>query len=182
MPVIPNEVVWNEELTTLVTFACLESLPPGLTLNALTGRIRGSPTSPSDEMVYTVRATNANGYSDAKVAITIQYASPKDLAYSAPDTVFIVGQKYTNLPQSRGGIITQYSIAPPLPAGLTFNTEWGVVLGTPTELAQRRDYEITGRNNGGRSIVKVTLACFHCTHSVSAWSKHSNWQHGRLVA
>ncbi|CAB4555549.1 unannotated protein [freshwater metagenome] len=54
-----------------------------------------------------------------------------------------------------GGAVTSYSIAPALPAGLSFSTVTGLISGTPTALSTARNYTVTARrvdaNNGASS-------------------------------
>jgi hypothetical protein len=61
------------------------ALPSGLTLNATTGAVTGTPALAGDYH-YTVRATNVSGNSDQAASLTIAPSTTGQLAYSAPPT------------------------------------------------------------------------------------------------
>ncbi|MDI1313050.1 putative Ig domain-containing protein, partial [Prosthecobacter sp.] len=107
------------------------SLPSGLTLNASTGLISGTPTS-SSTFTFTLRATDNLGYYGTQAytvkpcsAITL---SPSTLASS------IVNSAYSQTVSASGGTspyVFEVSSGA-LPAGLTLNTSTGVISGQPT--------------------------------------------------
>lgn len=51
-----------------------------------------------------------------------------------------------------------YSISPALPAGLTLNTQTGVISGTPTSVTAATDYTITATNASGSSQAVLNIA------------------------
>jgi hypothetical protein len=53
--------------------------------------------------------------------------------------------------------ISNYSISPALPAGLSFNTATGQISGTPTALSPSTTYTVTASNGGGTSTATFTL-------------------------
>ena len=72
---------------------------------------------------------------------------PLDLAYA--DIGVLVGQSADDVPSSSGGNIADYSISPPLPAGLQLNPASGVIDGAPTVAASAAIYTVTGINAAG---------------------------------
>ena len=50
-----------------------------------------------------------------------------------------------------------WSIAPPLPAGISFNTGNGSISGTPSSVSPQQSYVVTGANTGGSTQVTITL-------------------------
>ena len=72
---------------------------------------------------------------------------PLDLAYA--DIGVLVGQTADDVPSSSGGNIADYSISPPLPAGLRLNPASGVIEGAPTVAAGPAIYTVTGINAAG---------------------------------
>ncbi|MCX6964698.1 MAG: putative Ig domain-containing protein [Verrucomicrobia bacterium] len=108
------------------------SLPVGLSLNATTGIISGTPTT-AGNTTTTIVVTGANGAS-AERAYTIRIDG-YDLQLTAP--ALISGQANKPLAQlfleATGGLEPYiYSVAPSLPAGLTLNSTTGDISGTPT--------------------------------------------------
>ncbi|MBD3583781.1 putative Ig domain-containing protein, partial [Flavobacterium selenitireducens] len=57
---------------TGITFSISPSLPAGLSFDAATGMISGTPTDESPETVYTVTATNSGGSVTFEVTITVE--------------------------------------------------------------------------------------------------------------
>ncbi len=65
---------------TGITFSVSPALPTGLSLNASTGAITGTPTTPTASAVYVVTATNSGGSTtcDVTIAITDVFAWDND--------------------------------------------------------------------------------------------------------
>lgn len=82
-------------------------------------------------------------------------SAPSALSYSSPQTLTIGSA--ANLVPSVTGTPTSYSIAPPLPAGLSLNSSTGVVSGTPTSTAAQATYTITASNSGGSTTFALDL-------------------------
>jgi hypothetical protein len=90
-------------------------LPAGLALDARTCGISGTPTTVTNDTVYTITGSNAAGSASSRVEIEVKAhpIAPENLSYREADVIFGY-----NEPQPTGGEITQYSVSPPLPAGL----------------------------------------------------------------
>ena len=122
--------------TPAVTWAItVGSLPAGLTLNAATGAITGTPTGPSGMSNFTVQATDSGTpQQTATKALTINInpvlaISTTSLASGTVNTL------YSQTLQTNGGGIAPitWSITlGSLPPGLTLNASTGVISGTPT--------------------------------------------------
>ena len=133
------------------------SLPAGLTIDPTTGVISGTPTAASSQTSYTVTGTNSSGTVTATVVITVNVAPPSSLSYTTPN-VYTVGTTISALnPTSTGGAITQFTIAPSLPAGLTINPTTGVISGTPTSVSSQTSYTVTGTNASGTVTATVVI-------------------------
>jgi len=110
------------------------NLPSGLTLNASTGAISGTPTSLGASN-FTVRVTDSQSPADkADQALSIT-VNPADLAIataSLPDGK--AGVLYSQTLHATGGVTPyKWSVsAGSLPAGLSINQSTGVISGTPT--------------------------------------------------
>jgi hypothetical protein len=135
------------------------ALPAGLSLDASTGRISGTPTAQTAAATYTVTASNAIGSTNAGVNITVTVPPPLTLSYTTPVS-YVTGTAITPLsPTSTGGPITTYGVSPALPAGLSLHAGTGVLSGTPTAVAAAADYTITGSNVSGsaQAVVNITV-------------------------
>ena len=142
---------------TITQYTIGPSLPAGLTIDPTTGVISGTPTAASSQTTYTVTGTNAGGTVTATVVITVNVQPPVSLSYTTPN-VYTVGSTITALnPTSTGGIITQYTIGPSLPAGLTINPTTGVISGTPTAVSSQTSYTVTGTNASGTVTATVVI-------------------------
>ena len=106
------------------------TLPAGLTLNAATGLLSGTPTAAGSSAV-TVRVVDASAQSATR-AITLVIAAPPTLSFApAPGEV---GVAYSQQPVVSDGTgpFTWAVSAGSLPPGLSLNTSTGLVSGTPT--------------------------------------------------
>ncbi len=140
------------------------SLPPGLTLNAVTGIIGGSPTATGNYTV-TVTRTNSTGTSapaTLQIIVNAVAANPPALTWS-PNTGLLytayVGTAFTaDAPvNSNSADSAVFTIAPALPGGFTINSTTGVVSGTGTTTSPSTSYVITATNGAGTSTVSFTL-------------------------
>src|SRR5207248_1447187 len=111
------------------------SLPPGLTLNAATGAITGTPTA-FGTFNFTAKAIDSSGNVasntvTASCGITI---APPPLALACAPSSGEVGVPYSSLLVAAGGIPGYtYSISSgTLPPGLTLTPSTGAITGTPT--------------------------------------------------
>jgi hypothetical protein len=170
-PAIPVVTVANQTATTGAPFTyqivatnsptgysvTSGTLPPGLTLNAASGVISGTPTT-TGAFPLGIKASNAGGQSaEATLTITIKPPIPVVSAATVAGTKnFALSHQIvaTNSP-------TSFAIASgALPAGLTLATSSGLITGTPTT-AGNSTAGITATNAGGTSpaaTIKFTIA------------------------
>jgi hypothetical protein len=140
------------------SYSITPGLPSGLTLDATSGVIRGTPIQVTTAKDYTVTASNeAGGSTTATVNIATPLGPPKDLGYKEesvtyPVNVVIVPNTPTVINQ-----VTGWSITPALPAGLSFNTSTGIISGTPQVTTSPTAYTITATNSAGSTFVVVAI-------------------------
>ena len=121
--------------TGVYTYSIISgSLPPGLTLNASTGAITGTPTG-SGSYSFTAQVVDSSGSAAGTTTsnCTINVAPPA-LSLLCPPSTGTVGTAYTgSLVASNGTAPYTYSITVgSLPPGLTLNPTTGAITGTPT--------------------------------------------------
>ncbi|HSZ62831.1 MAG TPA: putative Ig domain-containing protein [Terriglobales bacterium] len=116
------------------------SLPSGLSLNAATGVISGTPTGTfvgTDSFTVTVTdsETPTGGMASANLSIAISVAPLSVTTTSSSLPVGVVSSVYAGATLQATGGITPYSwtvTTGSLPAGLTLNASTGAISGTPT--------------------------------------------------
>ena len=129
-------------------------LPVGLSINALTGAIRGTPTTAG---VYTVAlaAVNAFGTGTAVLKITVAAANIPPIITGASTASGTVGTPFVTYLIAATGLPTGYS-ATGLPPGLTVNALTGAINGTPTT-AGTYVVTVSATNAAGSSSATVTM-------------------------
>ena len=145
---------------TVDTYSISPPIVNGLSFDANTGSISGTPTAVANAVTYTITATNSVGMNTASVAITVNAVAPI-IRISPRIPTFTVGTAIppTTITNS-GGAVTSYSIMPNLNAttGLSFNTTNGIIFGTPTTVAALTPYTITATNSGGSSSDLIIIS------------------------
>ncbi len=142
---------------TVTGYTINPALPAGLSINSTTGVISGTPTAVAALATYTVTATNTGGTSTKAIDITVKDIAPNGLSYTTPN-LFIRGTAITNLtPTVSGGTVTEYTITPALPTGLSINSSTGVISGTPTVVSAATSYTVTATNSGGSTTFDISI-------------------------
>ena len=108
------------------------ALPPGLTLNASTGLVSGTPTA-AGPSTFTVRATDGTGATGSR-SYSVTMAVAPIVVNPASLSTATVGTAYSQTVTATGGTggFTYSVSAGALPAGLALNTSSGALSGTPT--------------------------------------------------
>lgn len=133
---------------TVDSYSVAPALPAGLSINATSGQISGTPTAVTTSATYTVTAANNRGSTTATLTLRVNPAAPTGLSYVSPQ-VYTAGTAITALNPTVTGVVTSYSVAPALPAGLALNTTSGQVSGTPTAATAQATYRVTATNVTG---------------------------------
>ncbi|MBI3132434.1 MAG: putative Ig domain-containing protein [Acidobacteria bacterium] len=110
------------------------ALPAGLTLDATTGNIAGTPTTPG-VYGFSVRATNGTRTANTSADYTVTPAGSLALNYATPQTFpsgSAIAAQAPTLANVTPGVATTFALTSgSLPAGLTLNAD-GRISGTPT--------------------------------------------------
>ena len=143
-----------------VSWAISPSVPSGLSFDASTGTLSGTPTELLTRTMFTITATNTGGTATAYINITIVDEVPT-IAYSPNDLDLMNNTASSDLPLSPtvtgSGEFVSWAISPSVPSGLSFSTSTGVLSGTPTELLTRSMFTITATNTGGSSVAYINI-------------------------
>ncbi|MEW9264725.1 cell wall-binding repeat-containing protein [Kineococcus endophyticus] len=139
------------------------SLPPGLTLDPVTGVLSGVPTSTVALSLFTVTATNSAGSASQTATIATVLpgtATPPPGAApvitSAPPVAVVLGTAYRHQFTATGTPAPTWSVGGTLPSGLTLDPVTGVLSGTPSAIGTSV-FTVTARNSAGSAAQTATL-------------------------
>jgi hypothetical protein len=144
-------------------FGVSPALPSGLTLNAASGLVSGTPTEAIPATTFTLTVTTSQGSANCPFTLLVsasQPAAPSGLSYAAlSGTVNLtVGTAMAAAsPSVGGGGDLVYTVSPELPAGLSLDPVAGTISGTPTAAKASAPYTITASNAGGDSQATVRI-------------------------
>ncbi|MGO9765067.1 MAG: beta-propeller fold lactonase family protein [Myxococcaceae bacterium] len=142
----------------VASYSVTPDVPAGLSFDTSTGVISGTPTAIAATDSYTVTASNSGGQTTVSLSITVNDVPPNTLTYSSnPATYTKETAIPLNMPSSKGGAVTGYSVSPALPAGLSLDTGSGVISGTPTAIAATDSYTVTASNSGGPTTASLSI-------------------------
>ena len=182
-----------------VTYGLIPAPPPGLTFDAATRVLSGTPTAAVAATSHTYTATDADG-DTASLSFTIAVSSAP-LAMPSFGTATIAAQEYVageaiaalTLPAATGGDApVSYALSPPLPAGLIFDAATRVLSGTPTMEAEAASYTYTATDADGETASltftiavgsgppammtdRGALVALYEATGGAGWTRNDNW-------
>jgi hypothetical protein len=153
------------------------TLPAGLTLNATTGAISGTPTASAANASLTFMATDSESPAQTK-SVTLTLTVLSNLAIST--TALPNGQDgnvYTTSLVATGGTAPySWTLTGTLPTGLSFNTSTGVLSGTPTTTATASSLTFMVSDSGSpvqTKSVALALTVYSSTGIMVSVSRHN---------
>ena len=141
---------------TVDSYSIDKPLPAGLNFNTSTGAITGTPTQAIATTTFTITASNVAGSSSYALPISILIPAPSDLSYTTP-TIFEEGVSINVLDPTVTGVVTDYSVTPNLPSGLTLDPLTGRISGTPTLAKPATTYVIKATNSTGSTTTNIII-------------------------
>ena len=138
--VLPEATGGNAPLT----YSLSPSPPRGVTFNASTRTLSGTPTRAQSARTYTYKVTDLDGDTDTET-FTIEVVPDTEPEFSdtVDDQVWLAGTATTpvELPGATGGNAPlTYSLSPSPPSGVRFNASTRTLSGTPTRAQSARTY------------------------------------------
>jgi len=139
-------------------------LPVGLVYDTTTGIISGTPTQVTAATLYTIGINNeVAGSGHGTVVIEV---SDGPLFYLSPIAAQLGSPMTPETPRGTA-TLSNFSIAPPLPSGLTLNPTTGVLSGTPVVAQPATYYEISATDSSIRKVFGLTLGVIDSNASLA---------------
>jgi len=102
-------------------------------------------------------AASCGGGGDSGGSVAPPIQPPQQLSYSGGVSLVMPGAPLNIAAPSVTGDVDTWSVAPPLPAGVTLSSVDGSITGAPTEATGRVRYTVTAENIGGSTSAGVVL-------------------------
>ena len=143
--------------TAPLSYSVAPILPTGLSINASTGAITGTPSGTSTATTYTVTVTDALlAVATNTFSITVAAAITTTLVIATETlTANAVAISFTPVTATGGTAPVVYSISPALPTTLSINTSTGAITGTPASSAVSANYTVTATDVNGATSAKT---------------------------
>ena len=138
-------------------FSIDPALPVGFMLDPITGELSGSSASDQPLQSYLITAANSMGSAMFTLQLTVEGLAPCNLEYPASPIAIPVGISLNPQTPSQGcGLVDLWSIEPPLPAGLVFNSATGSISGAALEESDTT-HNVTGENLFGTAQTEIRV-------------------------
>jgi hypothetical protein len=137
--------------TTPLAYSISPALPTGLSINATTGAVSGSPSTTLTATSFTVTVADANGATaTASFSLTVNTAPTATLAVSSATlTASHATTPFTPVTGAGGTGSLTYSVSPTLPTGLSVGASTGQLTGTPAAASAATSYTVTVTDSNG---------------------------------
>ena len=144
------------------------TLPNGLSISPISGIITGTPSELASNVDVTILGTNDQGSDTVTISITVNDIIPS-VSYPSNQYQLYVGVEISPiLPINNGGTPVTWSIVSgQLPNGLNFNSQNGVISGTPLVEYSLAQISVQATNTGGTDTIIIGFEIFYQTPSIS---------------
>ena len=146
---------------TPTTCTISPAIPNGLSINASTCALSGTPNTAQSFTAYTITATNlaGNTTTSLSIAVSTSNTAPTSLIYATTPLSLVLNTAMSTLtPTISGGTPTSCTISPAIPAGLSLNATTCAITGTPTSLSSATNYTVTATNLAGSTTASLNIA------------------------
>ena len=131
-------------------------LPDGISMDAESGVISGTPTFAASSIAYTILASNEAGPTTDRISIEVLPIPPVSIDYQSALIHCTVGHDCTiEAPLFSGGNPTEWSVEPNLPSGMSLDGN-GSIRGTPSSVGES-NHSITAYNSGGEASTSLRI-------------------------
>ena len=134
----------------------IPELPLGLEILE-SGEISGLANQLGDSN-HTIIGTNSGGSASTNIRVITSHQAPVNLFYSSNIFQWFLQDTISEVANIGGGEVTNWTIEPPLPNGLTFSEIDGSIIGVPTELHAIREHYVTATNTGGSVTTNILIS------------------------
>ena len=140
-----------------VTYSLTPDLPAGLSFDAATRMLSGTPTEAKPQTTYTYSASDEDGdVAELSFAITVAADLVPSFADASIDNLVLtqdLSMSPITLPGASGGDgSVTYSLTPDLPAGLTFDAATQTLSGTPTTVQPETAFAYAATDQDGDAV------------------------------
>jgi len=159
LPITSYTLVLDASYGTPTGFSISPSVPAGLVFDSTNGSLSGTPTAAQLNVEYTVSASNVAGTSSQTFSLEVFSAPAFTLSKSSENAVNNVAISGYTINTS-GGRVTEYSVSPELPTGLSLDTTTGLISGSVAVDQAPTTYTITGTNLAGSDSHTFALGVY----------------------
>ncbi|NDC19624.1 MAG: hypothetical protein EBZ87_05080, partial [Microbacteriaceae bacterium] len=159
LPITSYTLALDASYGTPTGFSISPSVPAGLVFDSTNGSLSGTPTAAQLKVEYTVSASNVAGTSSQTFSLEVFSAPAFTLSKSSENAVNNVAISGYTINTS-GGRVTEYSVSPELPTGLSLDTTTGLISGSVVVDQAPTTYTITGTNVAGSDSHTFALAIY----------------------
>jgi len=143
-----------------VRFLVSPALALGLSVDDLTGTLSGTPDTPSarvEHVVYVYENASDVGAAAELAVEVFAPVAPSDLVYDPPAATVAQGAALVPMTPTYVGGVQEFTVAPPLPSGLTLDAWTGRVTGVCTAPLGTTQHTISATNPFGSDETTIEI-------------------------